>query len=113
MKGRISWNLAFAVFGFGVTLLLSLSRNVWTTSLIRAVLCGVFFFFLMFLIRFVLSVLLAPPKESSPSSGYRQEEQDSHKGRSLDITTPEDPGSLKELLNPQGILRKTRTCSLR
>ncbi|MCA0983305.1 hypothetical protein LCL89_04485 [Halobacillus yeomjeoni] len=50
MAGTLYWNLYMAVTGFLVTFLVSLSSNLWQTSVIR----GAVSFFLFFLIGFIL-----------------------------------------------------------
>ncbi|WP_037985685.1 hypothetical protein [Thalassobacillus devorans] len=53
MAGNLLWNLLFAVFGFCLSLFLSLQNNSLDTSMIRAATAFFFMYVLAFLFRLV------------------------------------------------------------
>jgi energy-coupling factor transporter transmembrane protein EcfT len=97
MIGSLRWNFIFGFVGFLMTLWISYSNNVLTTTLLRSLYSFLILFVVMFVFRWLLGTLVglkdigheAPPAEV----------EDDHLGTALDLTTPDDEESLKQMLN--------------
>lgn len=97
-----------ALFGFTITFLLSLNHNILSTSIIRGLLSGIIFFLLAFALRLLLGVVFgSSSKHTESSSSVEIIESmnafEEHKGRSLDLTTPNEDDELNQLLKQQPI----------
>lgn len=92
MIGSFRWNLFAGAVGFLGTLLASLPRNVWSTAFIHSCYSFLFLFIFTFAFRWVLGLLV----QSSEMSRVKVEQPgagaEPHRGRSIDLSTPEDGG---------------------
>ncbi|MWV43525.1 hypothetical protein GRF59_07745 [Paenibacillus sp. HJL G12] len=105
MKGNLRFNLVFGVIGFILTLLFSLTNNLFMTSVIRGLVSFVIWFVLAFLLRWAWTAVSAPPAEEAPVSG---KDEDMPTGNQLDLTTPDESDELNELLKQKPDLSNER-----
>ncbi|GIO29977.1 MULTISPECIES: hypothetical protein [Paenibacillus] len=101
MKGNLRFNLVFGVFGFVLTLLFSLTNNLFMTSVIRGLVSFAIWFALAFLLRWAWTVVSTPPAEAELHDGQRGDQET---GTRLDLTTPDESDELNELLKPKSDL---------
>lgn len=94
MHGNVRWNFVLGLLGFVITTLLSLSSNIWMTSLTRGVVAFIVWFAIGFALRFAIHQLLTPSNSASSS----QKEKDDNVGAAVDYTTPDESESLYQLL---------------
>lgn len=97
LHGSIRWNLVFGLIGFVVSTLISLSSNVWGTSLLRGLFAFLIWFLLAYVLRFVVQVLQSP--EGKQIDSNHVEEDDSNVGSSVNMSTPDDTASLYNMLH--------------
>lgn len=96
MIGTIRWNLVMASLGFVITTLVSVSSNLWSTSLIRGLIAGAIWFALGFLIRLAAGILKAP--EQGKLEYQSTVDTMSTSGHNVDLSTPDETDTLKDLL---------------
>lgn len=99
MIGSFRWNLSAGAIGFLGTLLASFPRNVWKTALLQSTYSFLFLFLFMFLIRWVLGLMVQSSGITRESGDKAHDAADPHRGRTIDLSTPEDggmPGSPQE-----------------
>lgn len=99
MRGTIRWNYIFGAVGSIFALMVSWSNNVWTTSLLRAIIAFVIWFGLAYGVRFALGVLLSDHEGKQPEFGASK---NPNAGTMLDMTTPDEEDVLRDLLRPNG-----------
>ncbi|SYX82825.1 hypothetical protein [Paenibacillus alvei] len=99
MRGTIRWNYIFGAVGSIFALMVSWSNNVWTTSLLRAIIAFVIWFGLAYGVRFALGVLLSDHEGKQPEVGTSK---NPNAGTMLDMTTPDEEDVLRDLLRPNG-----------
>lgn len=99
MRGTIRWNYIFGAVGSIFALMVSWSNNVWTTSLLRAIIAFVLWFGLAYGVRFALGVLLSDHEGKQPEVGTSK---NPNAGTMLDMTTPDEEDVLRDLLRPNG-----------
>ncbi|EPY10040.1 MULTISPECIES: hypothetical protein [Paenibacillus] len=99
MRGTIRWNYIFGAVGSIFALMVSWSNNVWTTSLLRAIIAFVIWFGLAYGVRFALGVLLSDDEGKQPEAGASK---NPNAGTMLDMTTPDEEDVLRDLLRPNG-----------
>lgn len=99
MRGTIRWNYIFGAVGSIFALMVSWSNNVWTTSLLRAIIAFVIWFGLAYGVRFALGVLLSDHEGKQPEIGASK---NPNAGTMLDMTTPDEEDVLRDLLRPNG-----------
>lgn len=99
MRGTIRWNYIFGAVGSIFALIVSWSNNVWTTSLLRAIIAFVIWFGLAYGVRFALGVLLSDHEGKQPETGASK---NPNAGTMLDMTTPDEEDVLRDLLRPNG-----------
>lgn len=99
MRGTIRWNYIFGAVGSIFALMVSWSNNVWTTSLLRAIIAFVIWFGLAYGVRFALGVLLSDNEGKQPEAGASK---NPNAGTMLDMTTPDEEDVLRDLLRPNG-----------
>jgi hypothetical protein len=93
MIGTIRWNLLVGAISFAITLLASSFNNIWSTTLIRSCYSFVLLFVLVFLFRWVLGTFAGLDKITE-----NDRLTDENKGTALDLTTPDDDESLKQMV---------------
>lgn len=98
LYGSIRWNIVFGLIGFVVSTLVSLTSNLWGTSLLRGLLAFVIWFLLAYGIRFVVQELQTPGGKQINSNDI---EEDSNVGMSVNMSTPDDTASLYNMLHSQ------------
>ncbi|WP_127580658.1 hypothetical protein [Paenibacillus koleovorans] len=96
MIGTVRWNLALGVLGFGLTFLLSVGDNYFTTTLLHSSYGFIIMFGVGFAVRWVLGTL-AGLKELQHEEGNEAVEE-AGKGNSVYSVTPNDEAELNELL---------------
>ncbi|WP_244903268.1 hypothetical protein [Paenibacillus aquistagni] len=95
MTGTIRWNMVMGACGFVFTTLVSISSNLWSTSLIRGLIAGAIWFLLGFLLRYAAGILKAPGREEpQDQAAYNA----SSSGHNVDMSTPDETDTLKDLL---------------
>lgn len=97
LHGSIIWNIGFGLIGFVMSTLISLSSNVWGTSLLRGAFAFVVWFLLAYGIRFVVQLLLSPNPEQNQSNTVHEDSTDV--GTSVNMSTPDDTASLYNMLH--------------
>jgi len=105
MKGNLRFNLVFGVIGFVLTLLFSLTNNLFMTSVIRGLVSFAAWFALAFLLRWVWTMASTPQAESE---SHDVEQEDAKTGTRLDLTTPDESDELNELLKPKTDMSQER-----
>lgn len=103
MKGNLLFNLVFGVIGFILTLLFSLTNNLFMTSVIRGAVSFVVWFLLAFLLRWTWTLISAPQEDTAPKGG-----EDESTGNRFDLTTPDESDELNELLKQKPDLSNER-----
>lgn len=96
MLGTWRWNAGLGLLGAGLTILFSIGNNPLPTMLVRSLYAFLAFFALAYAARAVLALILRPP-----AMALHDGEQPEEKGASLDLSTPDDPEELNELLKSQ------------
>lgn len=91
MLGTWRWNAGLGIMGAAMTILFSIGSNPMSTMLFRSLYAFLAFFVLAYVARAVLGFILRPPS-ILPSEEL---------GAQLDMTTPDDPGELNDLLKSQ------------
>ena len=99
MRGTIRWNYIFGAVGSIFAFMVSWSNNVWTTSLLRAIIAFVIWFGLAYGVRYALGVLLSDYEGKQPEAGTSK---NPNAGTMLDMTTPDEEDVLRDLLRPNG-----------
>ena len=97
LHGSIIWNIGFGLIGFVMSTLLSLSSNLWGTSLIRGAFAFIVWFLLAYGIRFVAHLLLSPNPDQNQSNRVHEDSNDV--GMSVNMSTPDDTASLYNMLH--------------
>lgn len=105
MMGTWRWNLTIGSFAMVFTFLLSLSNNVLTTAFIRSLYGFVLLFLITYVIRWMLGTL-AGINQFSTQDKFNSSDNDTINS-SIDFLTPDDSGSLNDLLKNQ--MMKTET----
>jgi hypothetical protein len=90
MIGSFRWNLFAGAIGLIGTFLMSISQNVLNTALIKSVYSFIFLFIFTFVIRWILGILVSASGVNPGRDVPKEEFAESHKGRSIDYSTPED-----------------------
>ncbi|MGE6227195.1 hypothetical protein [Paenibacillus chitinolyticus] len=93
MAGTIRWNFVVGAVSFVLTFLLSLSSNVWLTTLLRSVYSFVILFVVTFGFRFIMGLLLSANRTAVNETAAAAAEGPSpnkNLGQHLDLTTPDE-----------------------
>lgn len=101
MIGKLRYNLWAGVAGFIFTFLFSIRNNLWLTSFNRAIIAFAAWFLLVYLLRWVITLALAPDDLSAKQHGtdVGPEEQ---VGVRFDMSTPtQDDEELMNLLKQE------------
>jgi hypothetical protein len=101
MIGTLRWNIMFGAVGFVLTCLVSLGNNVLSTTLVRSLLCGLVMFLIGFVFRWIMGSLIGL-KELDEKNVLPDDHEDSHKGGSFDMTTPDDQDTMQQLIKQGG-----------
>jgi len=107
MFGTWRWNLSFAVFGFFLIMLFSLTNNPLITSLIRGTYALITFFLLAYPVRFVCGVIINPNQKVEAASQDNGDQ--SLKGTNVNLVTPDEDEDLNEVLRAQISQTKSST----
>lgn len=99
MIGTWRWNVIFGSFTLVFTFLISLSNNVLLTALIRSLYGFVVVFVITYVIRWMLGTLAGLNMYSEQDSASNPDTEST--GTSIDLLTPDDFGSLNDLLKNQ------------
>jgi hypothetical protein len=97
MTGTVRWNVYGGAAAFVLTLLFSVAHNTFATTLLHSLYSFLVVFALLFLFRFLLSLILSG---SSWDSGEAEEQKDDAAptaGTNVDLATPDDD-SLNDML---------------
>ncbi|MCZ8512346.1 hypothetical protein O9H85_07860 [Paenibacillus filicis] len=98
MIGSIRINIVVGAAAFVITFILSISHNIWVTTLLRSFYSFLLSFVIVFGCRWVLgSVAGLKPFPADPGNSAADE---SHKGNSFDATTPDEEADLHQMLKP-------------
>jgi hypothetical protein len=97
MTGNIRWNLFGGAVAFVLTFLVSITRNVLLTTLLRSFYSFVIVFAFLFLFRFILHLIINGPSAAAELAAGAEEPDVSDTGRNVDLATPNDD-SLHDLL---------------
>lgn len=95
MIGSIRWNFFVGALAFIVTFILSMSKNIWLTTVIRSFYSFALLFVLMFLCRFLLGTFAGLNRLSAQE---QEAEGAEGKGTAVDAVTPDQDEELRELL---------------
>jgi hypothetical protein len=99
MTGTWRWNLIFGSLTLVFTFLISLSNNVLNTALIRSLYGFVVVFVITYVIRWMLGTLAGINMYSEQDTISAPDSEPT--GTSIDLLTPDDLGSLNDLLKNQ------------
>ncbi|MGF9711563.1 hypothetical protein [Paenibacillus naphthalenovorans] len=97
MIGSIRWNFIIGALAFIVTFVLSMSKNIWLTTIIRSFYSFAILFILVFLCRFLLGTFAGLNRLSVQAQEAGETEA---KGIAVDAVTPDEDEELHELLKP-------------
>ncbi|WP_052339186.1 hypothetical protein [Gorillibacterium massiliense] len=103
MIGNWKWNATLASVGFAFTFLLSMGRNVWTTTLTRSLTSALVFFLLAFVIRLLFGLVLNVSSAGNPHDKQDSQEEvndDKASGHHFDMSTPDEEAELIKMLAP-------------
>ncbi|MBP1155983.1 MULTISPECIES: hypothetical protein [unclassified Paenibacillus] len=94
MIGSIRWNFIVGALAFIVTFVLSITNNIWLTTIIRSFYSFAILFVIMFFCRYLLGTFAG----FNRLSALDQEEGTEGKGTAVDAVTPDQDEELRELL---------------
>lgn len=95
MIGSIRWNFIIGALAFIFTFVLSMSQNIWLTTVIRSFYSFAILFVLVFLCRFLLGTFAGL---SHLSAQEQEAEEAEGKGTAVDAVTPDQDEELREIL---------------
>lgn len=95
MKSAFRISLGLALFGFILTLFLSLSNNIFSTSLIRALMSGGLLFLVGIAVQWILRLIAEPGNPLPPIEPPTGRESI---GRTLDLSTPDEQDELNRII---------------
>ncbi|WP_284639084.1 hypothetical protein [Paenibacillus silviterrae] len=99
MIGSIRINFIVGAVAFFLTFLLSMTSNVWTTTLLRSVYSFIIVFLIVFLCRYVLGTVAGM---GHLPAGAEEQPDEQHKGKAFDAVTPPDEDEvLHQMLRDQ------------
>ncbi|MCP3772823.1 hypothetical protein NLX71_05740 [Paenibacillus sp. MZ04-78.2] len=97
MIGSIRWNFIVGAAAFVITFALSITDNIWLTTLIRSFYSFVLMFVIVFLFRWLLGTVAGFAGASIPE---HSEEEDELKGTAINVVTPDQDAELHQMLKP-------------
>ncbi|MFB6363989.1 hypothetical protein ACFCP7_07985 [Paenibacillus elgii] len=97
MIGSIRWNFIVGAAAFVITFALSITDNIWLTTLIRSFYSFVLMFVIVFLFRWLLGTVAGLAGAPIPE---HSEEEDELKGKAVDVVTPDQDAELHQMLKP-------------
>lgn len=97
MIGSIRWNFIVGAAAFVITFALSITDNIWLTTLIRSFYSFVLMFVIVFLFRWLLGTVAGLAGAPIPE---HSEEEDELKGTAVDVVTPDQDAELHQMLKP-------------
>jgi hypothetical protein len=97
MTGTIRWNVYGAAAAFVLTFLISVSHNIFATTMLRSLYSFLIVFALLFLFRFVLSLIVNGSSLEGEDVGEQSDDAALAAGRNVDLATPDDD-SLNDML---------------
>ncbi|TVY10634.1 hypothetical protein [Paenibacillus cremeus] len=95
MIGTIRWNLIVGAFAFLLTFLLSISNNIWQTTLLRSLYSFIALFILVFFCRWLLGTFAGLNQMQGSSMDT---EDEIGKGTAVDASTPDQDDELHQML---------------
>jgi hypothetical protein len=100
MIGNIRWNIGLGIIGFITTFALSVTMNLFTTTILRSIYGFIAFFLLTFLVRWLLAVVAGLDSSQGEGAGVapKSDASDKAKGHHVDMMTPNEEQSLQEML---------------
>lgn len=98
MIGSIRWNFIVGALAFIVTFALSITKNIWLTTIIRSFYSFAVLFVIVFLCRYLLGTFAGLNRLSE----LDQVEDAEGKGTAVDAVTPDQDEELRELLKSGG-----------
>lgn len=97
MTGNVRWNIYGGAAAFVLTFLVSVSRNVLTTTLLHSLYSFLLVFAFIFLFRVVLHLILNSGVTAAGLQAAGDGNASSDTGQNVDLATPDDD-SLHDLL---------------
>jgi hypothetical protein len=86
MIGSIRWNIALGVFGFLLTFIFSVTKNVFSTSFIHSLYSGIILFLVAFIFRWFFGTV------------FNETPTETHVGNKLDLITPDESDEIHQLM---------------
>jgi hypothetical protein len=100
MIGNIRWNFGLGIVGFVTTFALSVTMNLFSTTILRSIYGFIAFFLLTFIVRWLLAVVAGMDSSLGKGAGVaaKSDGDDEAKGHHVDMMTPNEDESLQEML---------------